>query len=192
MDSYSRMQTEWTLDALRDSALDRSSHVCDIGGGHGHLLCHLLARYPRLRGSVLERPSVLENRDALWADRLDVGDRCEYIGGDMFADVPVADAYILKMVLHNWSDRECIDMLGNVRQRALPAGRLFVVEHVVPGPRTPHFAKLFDLHMMTWGTGRERSEEEYADLLTRSGWSYVATRYPSRGDIGVVEGAIAG
>jgi hypothetical protein len=66
--------------------------------------------------------------------------------------------------------------------------RLFIAEYIVPGPETPHFAKLFDIHMMCWGTGRERTNEEYADLLNKAGWKYVNTFFPSSGAMGVVEG----
>jgi hypothetical protein len=66
---------------------------------------------------------------------------------------------------------------------------VFLVEHVVPGPETPHFAKLFDIHMMCWGAGRERTVEEYRTLLERSGWTYVQTLYPSAGAMAIVEGS---
>jgi hypothetical protein len=51
-----------------------------------------------------------------------------------------------------------------------------------------HFAKLFDIHMMCWGSGRERTQEEYALLLRVSGWRFVACHYPFHTSMGVVEG----
>jgi hypothetical protein len=65
--------------------------------------------------------------------------------------------------------------------------RVFIIEHVVPGPDTPHFAKLFDIHMMCWGSGRERTAEEYAALLERAGWKYVRTWFPRSRMMGAVE-----
>jgi hypothetical protein len=47
---------------------------------------------------------------------------------------------------------------------------------------------LFDIHMMCWGTGRERTQDEYAALLDKAGWKYVATWFPPSRAIGVVEG----
>lgn len=35
-----------------------------------------------------------------------LGDRCQYIRGDMFKEVPPADAYIMKMILHDWNDED--------------------------------------------------------------------------------------
>jgi O-methyltransferase domain/Dimerisation domain len=94
MSSYSRMQAVWALDALKDYDFSNVKRLCDVGGGQGYLLCQFLLKYPQLAGTVLERPSVIENSSALWAQKLGLKDRCEYVGGDMFADVPVADAYL--------------------------------------------------------------------------------------------------
>ena len=188
MNSYSRVQTAWVMEALRDDDFKSAKHVCDIGGGHGHLLCHLLIRYPHLTGTVVERPAVLAQPHVPWAQQLGVADRCRYVGADMFAEVPAADVYLLKMILHNWSDDECLQILRVAHQSASAQGRVFVIEHVIPALATPHIAKLFDLHMMTWGTGRERSEDEYAALLRVAGWDYVETRYPLGAAIGLVAG----
>ena len=117
--------------------------------------------------------------------------RCEYVGGDMFAAIPTADAYSMKMILHDWNDEECVQILRNIAQAAQPGSRLFVVEHIIPGPETPHFAKLFDIHMMCWGTGRERTAEEYAALMQQAGWRHAGTHYPQQRLMGVVEGALA-
>lgn len=106
----------------------------------------------------------------------------------MFVDVPPADAYLMKMILHDWNDEECIQILRVIHHRASPAGRVFIAEYMIPDNDTPHFSKLFDIHMMCWGTGRERTIEEYAALLQSAGWRYVASWLPSRGTICVIEG----
>jgi hypothetical protein len=120
-----------------------------------------------------------------------VGERCVYIAGDMFQEVPAADAYLLKHILHDWSDMECVQILTNIYRAAPTNARVFVAESVVPGPDTPHFAKLFDIHMMCMLTGRERTEEEYAALFHEAGWHYIGTRYPASRRLGVLEAAKA-
>ena len=189
MSSLSRLQTDWTLDALRDCDLASVAHLCDVGGGQGHLLGHLLARYPHLHGTLFDRSAVIEKGPAPWVEALSVGERCNFVAGDMFADVPGADMYIMKMILHDWDDDECIRILGNLLVRAGPAGRVFIVEHVIPDSGQPDFAALFDMHMMCWGTGRERTEQEYQALLEKSGWLFVKTWFAPSGAVGVIEGA---
>lgn len=188
MSSYSGSHTMWFLDALKGYDFGSIRTVCDIAGGHGHLLCHILKEHPHLKGTVLELETTIRNRELLWAEKMGLSARCEYVAGDMFRKVPTADAYIMKMILHDWNDDECVRILSNVRDAAPPGARILIAEHVVPGPGTPHFAKLFDIHMMCALTGRERTEQEYASLLQRAGLKYVKTHYPSSGAIAVVEG----
>ena len=91
--------------------------------------------------------------------------------------------------MHDWNDEECIAILNNIRRGAAGPARLFIMEHIVPGPEVPHFAKLFDIHMMCWGTGQERTEAEYIELLRHSGWRKVASRHAPGSVVGVIEGA---
>ncbi len=187
MTSYSRAQTAWALEALERRDLAGMAHVCDVGGGQGHLLCHLLLKYPHLHGTVLDRPEVFDRKERLWARQLGLLDRCEYQPGDMFASVPPADGYFMKLILHDWSDEECDRILSTICRCAPAGARLFVVEHVVPSANTPHVANFFDLHMMCWGTGRERTLDEYRNLLEHAGWSFVGHWSPAAGPISVIE-----
>jgi hypothetical protein len=187
MSSYAHSLTPLVLEALTPYDFSAIAHVCDVGGGHGHLLCSLLAQYPKLRGTVYELASVVADTDRLWAPTMGVSERCAYVAGDMFREVPGADAYILKAILHDWSDPECVQILTNMYRAAPRHARAFAAEFVVPGPDTPHFAKLFDIHMMCVSTGWERTEEEYVALFHEAGWDYVRTRYPASGLLGVIE-----
>jgi len=188
MSSYSRSHSAQVLEMLEPDELQGVTHICDVGGGQGHLLCQILLRYPHLSGTLVERASTLEDEKSLWKTKLGLGDRCRLEAGDMFSHVPTADAYIMKMILHDWDDNECVDILRVQFDRASAGGRIYIIEHVIPGPETPHFSKLFDIHMMCWGTGRERTSEEYAELLERAGWTYRRTRYAEGAAIGIVEG----
>ena len=102
-----------------------------------------------------------------------------------------ADAYIMKMILHDWNDDEYVKILCNIHKSSPQDGRVFIAEYLITAPEKPHFSKLFDIHMMCWGTGRERTIEEHSTLLKQSGWEYVQTFYPQSGLIGVIEGARA-
>ena len=186
---HGRVDRRDQLEALAAYDFSRMAHVCDVGGGHGYMLARLLARYPHLKGTVLERTEVISDNARLWAPKMGVGDRCRYVAGDMFKAALPADAYTMKLILHDWNDDECVQILQNQLNAATAGGRVFIVEHVIPDRETPHFAKLFDIHMMCWGTGRERTQEEYAALLEKAGWKYLATWFPASRAMGVIEGA---
>jgi ubiquinone/menaquinone biosynthesis C-methylase UbiE len=173
MTDYSLVETEWALTALANEDFSKIHTLCDVGGGHGHL-ASLLSAYPGLQATVLDMPEVIGETDRLWAPKLGLTQRCRYHGGDMFSEVPSADAYVLKSVLHNWSDDECIRILANLRRAIVGAGRVFIIDFFVPGPEEPHFSKLFDIHMMLVLTGRERTAAEFSKLLAVAGWQYDA------------------
>jgi hypothetical protein len=92
------------------------------------------------------------------------------------------------MILHDWNDVECIKILSNIRKAATGPARVLIVEHIVSEPDVPHFSKLFDIHMMCWGTGRERTEAEYMLLLERAGWRPSGSFYPANRQMGIVTG----
>jgi hypothetical protein len=46
MSSYSTIDTQLVLEALEPYDFSGISHLCDVGGGHGHSLCSLLTMYP--------------------------------------------------------------------------------------------------------------------------------------------------
>jgi hypothetical protein len=188
MSSYSTITTQWALAALTAEDLSQIRILCDVGGGHGHLACGFLGGYPHLQVTVLDLPEVVGETDQLWAPKLGLSDRCRYVGGDMFREVPPADAYVLKSVLHDWNDSECVRILANMRRAVARAGRVFAADFVVPGPKEPHFSKLFDIHMICWGTGRERTPAEYTELMAAAGWRYDATHRVPDAFLSVVAG----
>lgn len=176
MTSYSAVQAQWAVTALAAEDFTNIRTFCDVAGGHGYLACAFLQTYPDLSSIVFDLPEVIAETDRLWAPKLNLADRCRYLAGDMFEEAPTADAYLLKNILHDWDDQECVGILTSVRRASAEGARLFAIEHVVPGPEEPHFSKLFDIHMMCALTGRERTAEEHAVLLAAGGWRYEGLR----------------
>jgi hypothetical protein len=191
MTSHSVTQSQLVLEALQDYDFSSIRTICDVGGGHGHLICTLLRAHPHLCGMVLDLPEAFDDPGQLWATKLALEDRCTYLNGDMFKEIPTADAYSLKMILHDWSDQECVRILLNLSKAVSGGGRVLIVEHIVPGPSQPHFAKLSDIQMMCGTTGRERTEDEYVRLLEAAGWKHNRTWYPVDRMIGIIEGRCA-
>lgn len=159
-------------------AYDFSPHrvVVDLGGGLGVFLAAVLRAYPHLRGVLFDLPYVaVEARLAL--NEAGVGDRCETIGGDFFADaLPAADAWIVSRILHDWDDERCLAILRGIRRAIAPDGRLLVVEAVLPKRVSgPSVAVDHDLLMLTIVGGRERTEAEYGRLFGGAGFALERT-----------------
>lgn len=178
---------EAVLDVLDGYDFGRFSHVCDVGGGHGYLLSHVLCEYPHLEGTVLDLPSVVEESDAHWARTLGVSDRCAYVAGDMFEGVPAADVYFMKSILHDWADEDCVEILTTTRASASSGAQLFVIERIVPGPDTRHAAKSSDINMMVSTGGRERTAAEYERLFEAASWELTNIRALSSSSRSIIE-----
>ena len=145
-----------------------------------------------MKGTVFELKSVTNNKELLLAPRLGVKERCSYVDGDMFSEVPSADAYMMKMILHDWSDQECVKILSNIYTSSPEHAKVLIAEHLIPSPETPHFSKLFNMPMMCIATGKERTVDEYSRILEEAGWKYVKTMNPRSGLISVIEGSKPG
>jgi hypothetical protein len=144
--------------------------VIDIGGSFGSLLRLLLAQRPLARGIVFDRPEIADAAALRWAHDPDTG-RLQTVGGNFFESVPQGgDLYLLKQILHDWSDDECAIILRNVRKAMPPHGRVAIVEMVLPEHCAPHPGWLHDLLMMTMTGGRERTAGEYEDMLAIAGF----------------------
>ena len=156
--------------------------IVDVGGGGGSLLTTILLANSQMRGVLYDRSHVVqESRTLVEAEGL--GERCDAVEGDFLESVPAGgDAYLLSHVLHDWAEPECLTILSNCRRAMDGRGRLLVVEMVVPPGAEPHPAKHIDLVMLAVTGGRERDEEEYAELLGKADFELrqvVPTALPS-------------
>ena len=148
--------------------------VADVGGGHGTLLAAILRANPGVKGILFERPSLAAGMDRLLGDA-GVGARCQVVTGDFFQSVPAgADAYVLSHIIHNWDDERSAVILRNCRAAMAPAGRLLLLEQVLPerveASEAGQRGVMADLHMMVITGGRERTEKEYSVLLSSAGF----------------------
>lgn len=160
--------------------------LCDIGGGQGVFLIHVLAAYPHIRGIVADLPGAVAAAEQAIAEA-GLQDRCVAIPFDFFKEAPpVCDAYFLVNVLHDWDDETCRPILENLSGTMNADSRLFIVEYLLePGPGFS-VAKLLDLEVLVMGGGRERTMEEYKTLLASAGLA-LAKVIPTSGGPAVLE-----
>jgi hypothetical protein len=158
--------------------------IADIGGGVGSLLVDILEAHPSCRGILFDQPKVVQQ--AVSHDRL------EFVGGDFFQSVPAgADAYILRWIIHDWSEAEAVALLSKVREAMKPGARLVLLEELIP--ETPELVagKWIDLLMLAITGGRERTEKEYRELLSAAGFELEEVR-PTTGPLTILVGQVRG
>lgn len=144
-------------------------HLVDVGGSRGTLLLEILEQNPAMRGTVLDLPPVIEVTEQALADH-PLRSRIELVAGSFFESVPAgADAYMLKHILHDWPDDQCLRILRRIRE-AIPAeGRLLVFDALLV-PEAPPWAHWLDVHMLVLQDGKERSPDEFGALLAAAGF----------------------
>ncbi len=166
--------------------------IVDLGGGHGSLLSAILARNPDLRGVVYDRVEVVENaKKDVHVRAKGVEGRIELVAGNFFESVPAgADAYVMKYILHDWSDAQSKAILENCRRAMAKGGRVLVLDTVIPKGNDPHWGKMLDMNMLVVTPGRERTETEFRDLFASAGLK-LARVVPTACPLSVVEGFAA-
>jgi O-methyltransferase len=143
--------------------------LADVGGGHGLLLAAILRANPKLHGVLFDRPEVV---GSVPEDRFAGCDgRVAIEAGSFFERVPDGcDAYLMKHIIHDWSDEHCRNILTLMRDKLPKNGRVLVCEMVVADEPGPTPAKLLDIEMlvMTVG-GKERTPDEFRNLFASCG-----------------------
>jgi hypothetical protein len=169
-----------------------SGVVADLGGGGGSLILAILERYPNVRGMLVERDASIEAATARFQS-LSLADRCELIAADLTETVPPgADVYMLKHVLHGYTDDKAVAILRHCRDLVPAEGSLLVIEFVLPdvvsGP-APELVGRFmsDLNMLAVTSGRERSEREWRELLEDAGFTLTRNVPVPELDVSILE-----
>jgi hypothetical protein len=151
------------------------------------LLTAILGATLGLRGILLDQPGIAEGAKPYLA-AAGVLDRCEVVGGDMFTEIPSGgDAYVFSRVIHDWNDERAAAALASCRRAMGPAGKLLLVEEVIPPGDAPAYGKLSDLNMLVGPGGQERTEAEYRTLYTAAGFE-LARLIPTQSRMSIIEG----
>src|SRR5215468_1509376 len=146
-------------------------HVVDVGGGQGLMLAAILRAHPHMRGTLFDQPDVVARAKAVLAER-GVIDRCDIVGGSFFETVPEgADAYLMRVVIHDWEDDEAIAILKVDRKSMRETAKLLLIERLIAPPNEMPAAKFGDLNMLALPGGKERTREEFSDVFARSGFA---------------------
>jgi len=140
-------------------ALGQHSSVMDVGGGNGALADALRTRYPGVSISIFD---IQDHRTPSTRD-------VPFIQGDFFVAVPSgSDALLLSRVIHDWDDAQALQILRNCHSALPPGGALFLIENDLS--LLGDGGHLLSLNMLAICGSRERSVQEYQQLLESSGF----------------------
>ena len=165
----------------------RWDSLMDVGGGNGVLLSTILKAHPRLRGVLADLPHVLDRARERGFLSGELESRASFESCDMFREVPSGcRAYLMKSVIHDWDDERANNILAACRRAVPDNGALLLVELLLPEGNQPSFGKFSDVLMLMLTGGKERSIEQYRELLAGVGFRLNQV-YPVPGDFCIIE-----
>jgi hypothetical protein len=158
----------------------RFTTITDVGGGDGTLLAHVLDAHPGLTGVVFDTADGLAQAPKT-LERHGLQGRCTVSAGDFFRAVPEgSELYLMKSVLHDWTDEQAVTILRHCRGVLPPGGCVLIVEPALPdavdtngeaGVTDGGVTYLSDLNMLVNVGGRERTRNDFEDVCQSAGLS---------------------
>jgi hypothetical protein len=137
--------------------------IADIGGGIGTQLVDILEAHPGCRGVLFDQPEVVAGSIP--------HPHVKRVAGNFFEHIPVdADAYLLRNIIHDWSDADSLSILRTLHKATKPSARVMLIEWLIPDTPEFNFGKWSDVNMMAALGGRERTKAEFERLFEESGF----------------------
>ncbi|KAL8749667.1 MAG: hypothetical protein Q9184_006719 [Pyrenodesmia sp. 2 TL-2023] len=180
------------------AALDQKpcgATVVDVGGGHGAVSQALAKATTNTHFVVQDLPGTVEQAAKDLPKELQ--GRIEFVPHDFFTEQPVdrdADIFLLRWILHNWSDAYCLKIL----KALVPAlkrkeQRVLIYEYLLP--ETPgtdvaeSFGAYLDMVMLCCFNGAERTEADFKRLLHAAdpGFRIESIKQPEAGAMSIIE-----
>eukprot|EP00358_Blepharisma_japonicum_P005703 CAMPEP_0202941986 /NCGR_PEP_ID=MMETSP1395-20130829/2142_1 /ASSEMBLY_ACC=CAM_ASM_000871 /TAXON_ID=5961 /ORGANISM="Blepharisma japonicum, Strain Stock R1072" /LENGTH=185 /DNA_ID=CAMNT_0049637755 /DNA_START=260 /DNA_END=814 /DNA_ORIENTATION=- len=166
-----RALTKISGDGYKIFNLSSVNRVLDVGGGDGSLLIELLKWNSHISGAVYELEEVKSKAENNFAEN-NLQEKLSVITGNFLNHVPKGyDCIVMKHIIHDWDDENCKKILQNCR-RALDTGnQLRIIDQVLERSSDLYwFARVFDIMMMGYLNGKERTKEQYEALLNETGF----------------------
>ncbi|KAF9646504.1 O-methyltransferase [Thelephora ganbajun] len=112
--------------------LSEGTRIVDVGGGIGTACEEIMKKNPLLKFTVQDLQSVSDHAITYWDQREPNAIQDGQVtiqAHDFFASQPVhdADIFLLRYVLHNWSNSKAIEILKRLREAAVPRKTKVVV-----------------------------------------------------------------
>ncbi|KAF7792891.1 hypothetical protein EIP86_003992 [Pleurotus ostreatoroseus] len=182
--------------------LPEGSVVVDVGAGIGAHSLVLARAFEHLQIVVQDRAPVIADAEKFWLAQYPEavqGGRISFQAHDFFALQPIKEpaVFLLRTIMHNWSDKYAGKILTELRAVAGPNTTLILVDNAikyacedttaarnipgasVPFPPKPLLANygiagvmpyLMDIHMLALANGYERTVVQFETLLKGCGW----------------------
>lgn len=163
-------QKDYLSQLFSDYLKDTSSlTILDIGGGLGSVAKaiqstisdHLIEIYDLayLQNEYLKSP--IPNTSFICGDFFELKDK-------LFNITKSYDLILFSLILHDWDDPTCVDLLKKAKVHLNEGGKIIVLEKLLSGEVSDPVI-VADIDMLLQNEGRERNLEEFKDLAKSVG-----------------------
>ncbi|EPQ59774.1 S-adenosyl-L-methionine-dependent methyltransferase [Gloeophyllum trabeum ATCC 11539] len=157
-----------------------TSPIIDVGGGIGSLELALLEdqRNIHLKFVIFDIPNTTENAAKLWSTQsTSMLSRVSFMAGDFLAPIPSdtnipkgQPTYVVRHVLHDWTDDEVVTILSNVRN-AMATNSLLLICDMLLQANSSRFVRATSMQLLALNNGITRTEGDMIHLLEKAGFS---------------------
>jgi len=149
-----------------------SAIVVDIGGADGFVGITLATACPNLTLIIQDSANLKDSADAKIPAALKP--RVFFLPHSFFDPQPAlshaADVFLLRHILHDWEDTDCILILRHIVAAMKPSAKIIVAEQVLakPGTVDAHTEKIMralDMQMLVQFGSKERTLEDWEALF---------------------------
>lgn len=160
MSQFSEFENQLTAEALTITG----KTVIDIGGGKGDLVSRISQKYPEIQVDLFDLPETVKGR-------LPNLKKSEVFNGSFLEAIHIGRKYelvLLKRVIHNWGDQDCVRILKNIKPLLKEGGEVIVLDALLEnkGPSVVRDAQMIDLLM----NGKERNYTELDQIAKDAGF----------------------
>ncbi|KAF7349634.1 hypothetical protein MSAN_01689500 [Mycena sanguinolenta] len=194
------------------SGLPTGSVLVDVGAGIGHISLVIAQKNPGLRVIVQDLKDTIKDSKIYWKEHLPShveSGMVDFQVHDFYAPQPVPNAavFMLRHIMHDWSDELVVRILRHLRDAAQPTTKLVVVDKIVvsaarvpdseteaiPGAKRPLAPKpllpnwgvgkaevyYYDLTMHCMVGGVERTLQHFVEVFDKGGWKLERVYHPA-------------
>ncbi|KAJ5100560.1 O-methyltransferase [Penicillium angulare] len=174
------------VSAAAEDKNNNNALLVDVGAGKGHDVLAFREKFPEAGGRL-----VLQDLSTVINDLKELDPAIEKVPYDFFTEQPLIGArvYFYHHILHDWSDPYCLRILEQVAAAMTPDfSKLLVHEIIVSDQNAAQFQAQFDMTMMAFNSGIERTRQQWQTLLESAGLTVVGVWDPvDEGGDGIVE-----
>ena len=135
--SYSHLHSAYSTSHLIDNydfGLVGHGTIVGIGGSHAQVSIGIARKFPKIRCVVQDLPDTIAGLKSRLQS--DLKDRISGMEHDFLTPQPVkgADIYLLRWILHDWSDKYCVKILQCLIPALKRGARVVINDICIPEP----------------------------------------------------------